>query len=173
LLLLSGLEDYCEPILLRWRERERDAGWERQRCTHVYVRYGRQAKQASRFRRVDAQCPTLPVPGWRRDRWQSTDEALAAELYMLEEQARPSVPSKSDEPLGATTLHAAIGGSTMGLLHEQIGRGYGGLSRRICRLADSLPRICPCPTMKSRGGAIRVEVHVARSWRGSVAHDGT
>jgi len=48
---------------------------------------------------------------------------------MLEEQARPSVPSKSNEPLGATTLHAAIGGSTMELLHEQIGRGCGGLSR--------------------------------------------
>ena len=33
-------------------------------------------------------------------------------------------------------------------------------SRRICRLADWLPRMPPCPAMKSRG-SIRVEVHVA------------
>jgi len=46
---------------------------------------------------------------------------------MLEEKARPSVPSNPDEPLGATTLHAAIGGSTMDLLHKQIGRGYGAV----------------------------------------------
>ena len=44
-------------------------------------------------------------------------------LYMLEEQARPSVPSNSDEPLGATTLHAAIGGSTMDLLHSRSDEG--------------------------------------------------
>lgn len=41
-------------------------------------------------------------------------------LYMLEGQARSSVPSKSDEPLGATSLDAATGRSTMGLLHKQI-----------------------------------------------------
>jgi hypothetical protein len=77
---------------------------------------------------LSAQLIQYPTGGVS-DRWQPTDEALTARLYMLEEQARPSVPSKSNEPLGATTLHAATGGSTMELLHEQIRRGWEGLSR--------------------------------------------
>ena len=45
-------------------------------------------------------------------------------------------------------------------------------SRRICRLADWLPRMPPCPAMKS-WGAIRVEVHMLRAescGNGRVAH---
>jgi hypothetical protein len=115
-------------------------GCEKQRCTHVYVR---QTDQGS-FRRVDAQSRLLYCnpAGGVSVRWQSTDEALAARLYMLEEQARPSVPSKSNEPLGATTLHATIGGSTMELLHKQIGRGWERAITNHAAYVDS-PTGCP------------------------------
>lgn len=146
-------------------EREREK--ERQRCTHVSVR---QTDQGS-FRRVSR---LLYPAGSVSVRWQSTDEALTARLYMLEEQARPSVPSLSDEPLGATTLHATIGGSTMEHLHsrsEEVMECHHE-SRRICRLADWPPRMCPCPAMKSRG-AIRVEVHMFTVAVGVWRIDGT
>lgn len=99
-------------------------------CTCTYGRQAKHSMEASGEWMLSAQLQYLQHPaGGVSDRWQSTDEALTARLYMLEEQARPSVPSKFDEPLGATTLHATIGGSTMELLHEQIRQGDGGLSR--------------------------------------------
>jgi hypothetical protein len=149
-------------ILLLWRARERGRG------RSSGVRTCPKQTDPGSFRRVDARVRLLT---------QSTDEALAARFYVLEEQARPSVPSKPDEPLGATTLHATIGGSTMELLHRTSEEGMECYhkSRRICRLADWLPRMPPCPAMKSRG-SIRVEVHVAGGTvldcgNGSVAHE--